>query len=68
LAVPSKASVRPIRSAFELIEGYEGEHPVIFRWLGPIRCRSGYIDWSWRTLCTSRLYPTLVNRASAITS
>jgi hypothetical protein len=56
LAVPSKASVRPIRSAFEFIEGYEGEYPVIVHWLGPIRCRSGHIDWSCRSLCTNRLY------------
>jgi len=56
LAVPTKTSVRPIRSAFELVERYKVKYLVILHWLGPIRCRSGYIDWSCRSLCTNRLY------------
>src|SRR6266481_3037678 len=44
LAVPFETIVRPVRSAFQLVERYIVKYSVIFNWLGPIRCRSWCVN------------------------
>src|SRR6266404_7707504 len=54
LAVPFETIVRPVRSAFQLVERYIVKYSVIFHWLGPIRCRSWCVNRSRRGLCRNR--------------
>ena len=54
LAVPTETTIRPVRSAFQLVERYKVKYLVILHWLGPIRCRSWCVNRSRLGLCTNR--------------